>query len=347
MTRFLFPVRCETDSDCPPNAICSYPATEPFGPNVQYYGHCTCPEGYEGDAYECIERSSGSCSCGMNAHCIETATGELLCVCATGYHGDGYNCRPTFSCVNDSDCEYHAECRPDIGSGEYACQCVEGYIKDQNDACIPDGQLCNGAICAEHASCLYDDTIGVSYCHCDQGYEGEGISQCVPMGNSCDVARDCSADAACMPIKDSYQCVCRDGFIGDGYTCTPERSCRIDPYMCDVHASCIKTSDSYECECNPGYNGNGSLCELNPRQAGNFLVASDGASVFRVPFRTSPRDFATPLQSAVYQMAVGVDVDCLAGKIYWADVAGHTIKRASYDGSGFEQFLTDGEHPLF
>ncbi|CAG5058827.1 unnamed protein product [Parnassius apollo] len=334
-------IRCDTDSDCPPNAICSYPPTEPFGHNVQYYGHCVCPEGYEGDAYECIEKTGLSCSCGLNAHCIDTATGELICVCAAGYHGDGYLCRPNFSCTNDSDCEYHAECRPDPGSGDYVCQCIEGYVKDQNDACIPDGQLCNGAVCAEHASCLYDDAIGVSYCHCDQGYEGEGINQCVLKGNTCDAAHDCSLDAVCTPVDQSYQCVCRDGFVGDGYTCTPEQSCRTNPYMCDVHASCIKASEGYECECNTGYNGNGSICELNPRQAGNFLVASDGASVFRVPFRTSPRDFATPLHSAVYQMAVGIDVDCLTGRIYWGDVAGHSIRRATYDGSGFEQFLTD------
>ncbi|XP_068632401.1 nidogen [Battus philenor] len=334
-------IRCETDSDCPPNAVCANPSPEFYEPNGQYYGQCVCPEGYEGDAYECIERAGPSCSCGLNAHCIDTATGELICVCAAGYHGDGYLCRPNFSCTNNSDCEYHAECRPDPGSGEYACQCIEGYIKDQNDACIPDGQLCNGAVCAEHASCLYDDTISVSYCHCDQGYEGDGISQCVIQGNTCDVAHDCSVDAICTLVDQSYQCVCRDGFTGDGYVCNPEQSCRNNPYMCDVHAACIKTSDGYECECNTGYSGNGSNCVLNPKQAGNFLVASDGASVFRVPFRTSPRDFATPLHSAVYQIAVGVDVDCLTGKIYWADVAGHSIQRASYDGSGFEQFLID------
>ncbi|XP_013179565.1 PREDICTED: nidogen-1 [Papilio xuthus] len=331
-------IKCLGDSDCPPNAICSVPSPEATETN---YGQCICPEGYEGDAYECIEKRGPTCSCGMNAHCIDTPTGELICVCATGYHGDGYLCRPNFSCTNNSDCEYHAECRPDPGSGDYACQCIDGYIKDQNDACIPDGQLCNGAVCAEHASCLYDETIGVSYCHCDPGYEGEGIGQCVPQGNTCDVAHDCSYDAACTLVDQSYQCVCKDGFTGDGYTCTPELSCRINPYMCDIHAACIKSTEGYECACNTGYNGNGTVCELNPRQAGNFLVASDGASVFRVPFRVSPRVFATPLHSAVYQMAVGIDVDCLTGRIYWGDVAGHVIKTAAYDGSSLENFLTE------
>lgn len=305
-----------------------------------------CPEGYEGDAYECIERTGSSCTCGPSAHCVDTATGELMCVCDPGYHGDGYVCRPNFSCTNDSDCEYNADCRPDPNTNEYVCQCSEGFIKDQNDACIPDGQLCNGAVCAEHATCLYNATLEVHYCRCDEGFEGEGISKCVPLGKTCDVANDCSPDAICTPTETTYQCICREGYLGDGYRCDPELNCRTNIYLCDIHASCLKTSDGYGCECNTGYNGNGSHCTLNPRQAGNFLVASDGASVYRVPFKVTPREFATPFNSAIYQIAVGIDTDCLTGKIYWGDVGAGAIKRASYDGSDFEQFLSYGKANL-
>lgn len=265
-----------------------------------------------------------------------------MCVCDSGYHGDGYVCRPNFSCTNNSDCEYNAECRLDPSSNENVCQCIEGYIKDENDACIPDGQLCNGAVCPEHASCLYDAIQQVSYCQCDPNYEGDAILQCVPQGHTCDVANDCSSDAVCMPYENSFQCICREGFTGDGYTCIPESNCRTNPYMCDAHASCLKRSDGYVCECNTGYNGNGSYCELNPRKAGNFLVASDGASVYRVPFKTNPWIFATPFNSAIYQIAVALDVDCLTGRIYWGDVVGNAIKRAAYDGSAFELFLSAG-----
>ncbi|XP_047530090.1 nidogen [Vanessa atalanta] len=326
-------ITCSIDSECPPNAICSFSGQ-------QSQGHCVCPEGYEGDAYECIERTGSSCSCGPSAHCIDTATGEMMCVCDLGYHGDGYVCRPNFSCTNNSDCEYNAECRPDPNTDEFVCQCIEGYIKDQNDACIPDGQLCNGAVCAEHASCLYDETLEVNYCSCDEGFEGEGISKCVPLGKTCDVANDCSPNAICTTTEASYQCICREGYFGDGYTCNAEMNCRTNIYLCDSHASCLKTSEGYECECNTGYNGNGTYCEINPRQSGNFLVASDGASVYRVPFKVTPREFATPLNSAIYQIAVGIDVDCLTGRIYWGDVGASAIKRTSYDGSNFEQFLS-------
>lgn len=104
----------------------------------------------------------------------------------------------------------------------------------------------------------------------------------------------------------------------------------------------MKRNDAYICECNAGYNGNGSRCEVNPRQSGNFLVASDGASVYRVPFQVTPRDFATPFNSGVSQIAVGVDIDCEVGRIYWGDVVSYAIKTAAYDGSDYGLFLSEG-----
>lgn len=307
-----------------------------------YIHYCACRYGYEGDAYECVERSAPRCACGSNSHCVDTVAGDYLCVCDVGYQGDGYTCRPNFSCTNDSDCEYNAECRPNPNSGDLICQCTEGYIKDQNDACIPDGQLCNGALCADHASCLYDQTIAVHFCHCDAGYEGEGISQCLQVGHTCDISNDCNIDASCSLVVNSYQCICKDGFTGDGYTCTPDQSCRNNPFMCSLHASCLKKSDGYVCECNSGYTGDGVNCIANPRLSGNFLVVSEGATIYRVPFQISPREYPTPFNSATDQIAVGIDVDCISGNIYWGDVVGNTIKRAAYDGSRFENFIRNG-----
>ncbi|XP_023943283.2 nidogen [Bicyclus anynana] len=333
-------ITCDSDTDCPPNAICSF-SPESYLSNDQGQGQCVCPEGYEGDAYECIERTGPSCACGPSAHCIDTATGELLCVCDFGYQGDGYVCRPvTFGCTNNSDCENNAECQPDPNTGDYTCRCIEGYIKDQSDACVPDAQLCSGAKCVEHATCLYDETIQVSYCQCDDGYEGMGIEKCEPRQLTCEVTHECGVNAACVLKNDSYACSCLEGYIGDGYTCTPD--CRTNINLCDIHATCVKTMDAYECQCNNGYHGSGDYCDLVSREAGNFLVTSEGASVYRVPFTVSPRDFVTPLNSAVYQIAVAIDVDCLAGNVYWGDVGANSIKRTSYDGSGFEEFLSNG-----
>lgn len=263
-------------------------------------------------------------------------------MCDVGYHGDGYLCRPNLGCVNNSDCEYNAECRYDPSSGEYVCQCVDGYTKDPNDACINAGELCNGAICAEHASCLWDDTLRINYCHCDQGYDGVPVEKCVEVGSTCDVTNDCSIDGICMRVEDSYQCVCKEGFTGNGYSCAPEPNCRNIPDLCDSHASCLSQNGAYVCECITGYYGNGSYCQANPRQPGNFLIASGGIFIYKVPFQSNNREYATPINTAQDQIAVGMDVDCQAGRIYWGDVVSNTIKTAAYDGSSFDHFLYTG-----
>ncbi|GBP55566.1 Nidogen-1 [Eumeta japonica] len=329
-------VRCAEDADCPPNAVCRY---MPSG------YECQCLEGYSGDGYECIEPSPPGCDlCGPNGHCLESETGEHTCVCDVGFQGDGYTCRPNLICFNNSDCEYNAECRYDFGSAEYMCQCLDGYVKDQNDACIRDGHLCNGALCAEHATCLYDSKLLVNYCQCDVGFDGDGVQSCMQRGTTCDIVNDCSPDGLCIKNEytNQYSCMCKEGFIGDGYSCTPEPTCRNDPYLCDKQASCLLRSGSFVCECNSGYTGNGSYCDPIPRKPGNFLLASGGMFIYRVPFEMNARDYATPIQTANDQIAVGMDVDCETGRVYWGDVLSNNIKSSAYDGSLYEAFIYSG-----
>lgn len=293
-----------------------------------------------------------SCNCGAHSHCLPGEPNE--CSCDPGYSSDGYQCRPNFRCTVNSDCEYHAECRPDALTNDYLCQCIDGYKKDQNDACIPDG-ACNGAICAQHASCLYDREEYINYCSCDQGYTGNPLDRCdliqnLELAETCDVRPDvCSPDAQCTynQLGYSYECVCREGFTGDGYSCNPEANCRNEPRMCDAHASCLRRGEGFVCECNTGYSGNGSVCDLNPRQLGNFLVASDGMFIYRVPFQVSAHDFATPLNKVSDQLAVAIDVDCQTQRVYWSDLFTSTIKSSAYDGSDFQPFLTEGTFAIF
>ena len=41
--------------------------------------------------------------------------------------------------------------------------------------------------------------------------------------NECAINSDmCSPDARCIDLPDGFQCICNDGFTGDGQTCTGE-----------------------------------------------------------------------------------------------------------------------------
>lgn len=66
----------------------------------------------------------------------------------------------------------------------------------------------------------------------------------------------CDANAMC----EGDQCVCKEGFEGDGQTCADLDECAGN-HGCDVDATCSNTPGSFECTCNAGYKGNGFDCE--------------------------------------------------------------------------------------
>lgn len=72
---------CETPNACGPGALCT---------NVAGGKQCTCPQGYEGDAYTTGCFDSNECArlpCGRDAHCTNL-DGSFRCVCPPGFIGD-------------------------------------------------------------------------------------------------------------------------------------------------------------------------------------------------------------------------------------------------------------------
>jgi cysteine-rich repeat protein len=73
----------------------------------------------------------------------------------------------------------------------------------------------------------------------------------------------CDAYAKCTNKPGGYDCSCKPGYDGDGYSCTDIDECRPNgEASCDPHASCdgANPPGSYTCECNDGYSGNGMSC---------------------------------------------------------------------------------------
>src|SRR5437764_1077263 len=111
----------------------------------------------------------------------------------------------------------------------------------------------------------------------------------------CGAAR--TGRAACMPACDVHAtcvnntaCVCNQGYMGNGLTCTPINACLQNP--CDVHATCTKTGPgTFTCMCNPGFTGDGKVCMPAPDLLiGNDLTIADLAS--------APKDLAAPATDA-------------------------------------------------
>lgn len=41
-------------------------------------------------------------------------------------------------------------------------------------------------------------------------------------------------------------------------------------------------------------------------------------------------------------MAIGVDKDCLLGRVYWSDISSKHIYSVKYDGTDKQPFITEG-----
>jgi hypothetical protein len=55
-------------------------------------------------------------------------------------------------------------------------------------------------------------------------------------------------------------------------------------------------------------------------------------SVLKVPFEPEPTNSGAPILLDPLQTAVGIDADCVRGKIYFGDVSGGVISSSNFDG---------------
>lgn len=91
-------------------------------------------------------------------------------------------------------------------------------------------------------------------------------------------AQKCSAQAECVPNGESYQCVCRSGYRGDGSTCQDVDECQESP--CDENALCYNVEGSFQCQCQSGFSGDGRTCRQDVQACGQQICSSNARCVF-------------------------------------------------------------------
>ncbi|XP_046389156.1 nidogen-like isoform X2 [Ischnura elegans] len=326
---------------------------------------CICPKGYvlaKDSRERCMPKAGASLSthgtkgisgfkitcnvvnnCHPHAQCIYvTPSGHYQCQCNAGYEGDGYECSETDECRVSSDCGSNAQCLFNNELQRHECICSLGFSGD-GKSCHPNedsAECATEADCHRDASCAYD-VVRLSFvCRCNQGFSGDG-KQCSPAVIGCNIVNNCGPNADCLfDINESgYKCRCKEGFEGDGFTCQKDASCQHDATVCHEKAACVPTRGTYYCQCNDGYTGNGLHCKAVLKHEGNFLLVNQGMATLRLPFNPSPAKPGRPIQIQNFQMAIGIDVDCQEGRVYWSDIIGKTIKSSKYDGSDIQTFL--------
>ncbi|XP_072237543.1 stabilin-1 [Leuresthes tenuis] len=157
--------------------------------------------------------------------------------CADGINGNGScSCHSAFKgryCHICSDPSKHGE------NCDEECRCVHG---------VCDNRPGSGGVC-RRGSCLED-------------YSGEYCDKKATPCNSDGLMEHCHINAYCTHTGLTTTCVCRDGYDGDGHTCTPINPClKSSRGGCDTNAECLYVSPgNVLCVCAEGWTGDGRVC---------------------------------------------------------------------------------------
>ncbi|BFZ12302.1 hypothetical protein BsWGS_15341 [Bradybaena similaris] len=339
----------DTCADCDANARCSFIEEE-----SDY--QCICIRGYKGDGKTCQLRDCREdetmCDSKGGICWLDVDRNISICRCNYGFRGDGFRCRP-IGCDEVDDCDENALC---VAEGQtFVCQCNEGYYGDGKRCALrADTEIqqpgCDVTYdCDVNARCVPDVASPSRFtCKCNPGYHGDG-KVCLQRFVPCNQVNNCDRNAECLYDPDllSYTCRCTRGYEGDGLVCTRKEiiDCRRNPGLCSVDAECVQgAEEGYVCVCRPGFRGDGASCGPVVRE-GNYLIYAQGAKVMRVSTESRPGDYGHQLIYIPGSLAVGVDIDCLEGDIYWTDAAMGVIRRAKLNGTGVEAIVTGLKSP--
>uniref|UniRef100_A0A3Q1AJG6 Stabilin 1 n=1 Tax=Amphiprion ocellaris TaxID=80972 RepID=A0A3Q1AJG6_AMPOC len=193
----------------------------------QVRGPSICPGFYGPDCKPCIG--------GFQHPCYDKGT------CFDGIHGNGScSCQPGLSgiaCHICSDPNKHGErCNEE-------CRCVHG---------VCDNRPGSGGVC-RRGSCLV-------------GFSGDLCDKTAMPCNSDGLQEHCHVHAYCTHTGLHTTCLCRDGYEGDGYSCSPINPCmKNNRGGCDSNAQCVFVRPGEaSCACAEGWTGDGKVCvEIN------------------------------------------------------------------------------------
>uniref|UniRef100_A0A8C4NB86 Nidogen 2 n=1 Tax=Eptatretus burgeri TaxID=7764 RepID=A0A8C4NB86_EPTBU len=324
---------------------------------------CECAVGYAGDGRACYDRDEcgeRADTCGAYAHCVNMP-GTFRCECHEGYHFavDGQSCIP-HTPVNPCDtpthgCDYseRAHCVP-TGPSTHRCECLPGFTG--NGHVCSDIDECRSSRCDPHATCY--NSPGSFSCRCNPGYHGDGF-QCIPLQgheghekSKCEQWRDsmlaASSQHGSRPSPSFYLPQCEtDGTFSPvqchsdaGYCwCVNEDGSEI-PGTRSPHGTeppCLPTAAPTSMQPSP-------RPDVDPPPPGSSLLFAQGQLITHIPLAgsTLQSESAHTVISLHGSITVGLAFDCVDNMIYWTDIAGKTINRASLNGGEPQVIINTG-----
>ena len=141
---------------------------------------------------------------------------------------------------------------------------------------------CSNVDCGEAGVCLVSGSSHI--CSCLPGHQLDDQNENCQDIDECQNLNVCHSDATCLNTPGSYECYCKEGFIGNGKECLgrllvciltniklhvislEEKTC--EELSCSENADCITNKlGQGQCSCRRGYRGDGINC---------FIIPSDG-----------------------------------------------------------------------
>uniref|UniRef100_A0A7N8YJ83 Nidogen 1b n=1 Tax=Mastacembelus armatus TaxID=205130 RepID=A0A7N8YJ83_9TELE len=340
---------------CDVNAMCR--------PGDGLHFTCECAAGFTGDGRYCHD--TDECRetpqvCGSNAVCTNQP-GSFHCECAAGFlfAGDGRTCveenRPVDHChrgSHDCDAPERALCSY-TGGSSYVCSCLPGFVGDGRDC--EDVDECQQDPCHRDAFC--SNTHGSYACHCRHGFHGDGL-HCSPTPSErektqCERHRE-SAQASTPFLRPRPS-------VGH-YVPQCDQHGAYEPTQCHAGIGqcwCVDANGQEIPNTRTGP-GHTPLCEsstvtpapvgptprpgVHPIAPGTHLLFAQSGKIEHVPLDgfSIKKEEAKPLLHIPDRVVIAVAYDCVEKTVYWTDITGPAISKASLREGDIVPVVTTG-----
>uniref|UniRef100_A0A3B4FBM3 Nidogen-1-like n=1 Tax=Pundamilia nyererei TaxID=303518 RepID=A0A3B4FBM3_9CICH len=298
----------ETPSVCGPNAVCS---------NQPGSLRCECSAGFvfASDGKTCVEenrpvdhcqRGSHDCDVPQTALCRYTGGSAYICSCLPGFEGNGRGCRDVDECQQQDRCHAEASCSNTQGS--FTCQCRPGFHGD-GFHCSPTFSEREKTRCEQQrASAVADSDVPFSF------RPRPTVGRYVPR---CD-ERGAYEPTQCHQSIGQCWCVDANGQEVPNTRTGPHSS----PPLCIDQAV------------TPAPIGPTPRPDVQPIAPGAYLLFAQSGKIEHVPLDgyIMRREEAKPLLHVPDRVVIAVAYDCVEKMVYWTDITGPAISKASLTG---------------
>ncbi|XP_040001081.1 nidogen-1-like isoform X2 [Xiphias gladius] len=302
---------------------------------------------------------TGRHGCDINAVCRPGEGLQFTCECAAGFAGDGRYCHDTDECRETPQvCGSNSVCSNQPGT--FRCECVTGFVFASDGKTCIDVDECQQDRCHRDAFCF--NTQGSYTCRCRPGFHGDGL-HCSPMSTErektqCELQRE-SAQASTSSGSSFFTFFRPRPPVGQ-YVPQCDEHGAYEPTQC--HASigqcwCVDANGQEIPNTRTGP-GSAPLCinqvvtpppvgptprpDVHPVAPGTHLLFAQSGKIEHVPLDgyNIKKEDAKPLLHIPDRVVIAVAYDCVDKMVYWTDITGPTISKASLSGGDIVPVVT-------